>query len=169
MNYPNLEKVLDELSDWFSSEYKQNLKDVKPHRNGHSYDSIATSTLYNSVNCEVVTTTLGYNVYFKAEDYWIYVESGRKAGKGVPPRIIDKWIIDRNIQPYNDISKKQLSYLINRSIKQHGIKAKPFFKQSYDEVEDKWYQKIIDALTIDLTNIMSDEITLKLNKITLKI
>ena len=169
MNYPELKKVLDELSEWFEDKYKKDISNGKPNRNGNIFPtSKPGQTLHDSVKCSVETTQSGYRVNFKAEDYWIFVESGRKAGKGVPPNILESWVIDRNIQ-FGGYNTKQMTYLINRSIKQHGIKAKPFFQDSYDDVEDEWYQKIIDALKIDLTNMMSDEITLKLNKITLKI
>jgi hypothetical protein len=52
---------------------------------------------------------------------WAYItvlEDGRKPGKFAPPEVIDKWIEDKPI--IGDISKKSLSFLINRSLKEKG-------------------------------------------------
>lgn len=52
---------------------------------------------------------------------WKYItvlEDGRKPGKFAPPEVIDKWIEDKPV--IGDISKKSLSFLINRSLKEKG-------------------------------------------------
>jgi hypothetical protein len=52
---------------------------------------------------------------------WAYItvlEDGRKPGKFAPPEVIDKWIDSKPI--LGDISKRSLSYLINRSLKEKG-------------------------------------------------
>lgn len=52
---------------------------------------------------------------------WAYItvlEDGRKPGKFAPPEVIDKWIDDKPI--IGDISKKSLSFLINRKLKEKG-------------------------------------------------
>jgi hypothetical protein len=144
--YPNLVKVLDDLSIWAREEYKQKLKELRTHQNGKKYDSYATGNLYNSVNCKVVENDDGYQVWFDALDYWINVENGRGKGKKAPPtKVLEPWIIARNLP-----NTKGLSYIISRSISMNGIKPQPMLREVKEEVEDKWYSKIVEAFKKDV-------------------
>ena len=166
MEYPNLKRVLTDLEEFVTSEYRRKLTESRPHRNGNSYDSMASGELYRSADCIVKYSSQGFQVYFTGDDSWINVENGRKPGRGLPTQIIERWMIDRNIQPTGNVTKKGLAYLINRSIKEHGIKAKPFLKEIQEDLKD-WNVLILDAIRQD--TLLSLDIKLNLPTLTIKI
>jgi hypothetical protein len=75
------------------------------------------------------------------EDYWQYVEEGRRAGKMPPIKNIYEWIrykrpIQDKIQQSPDkiAATKSLAYVIARKIGQKGTKAQPFVTPSLKQV-----------------------------------
>jgi len=162
-NYPELYKTLQVLSEFVKEDYQKKLKELRPHQNGKSYDTYASGKLYNSTNCIVNETPNGFQVYFSAIDYWINVENGRKPGKGIPLNVLDKWVIDRNIQPYDGMSENSMKYLINRSIKQNGIKPQPMLRELQDNLLTDWGKLLQDAFENDMKNIVKDKIKSVLN------
>ena len=101
----------------------------------------ATSSLYESINPEIKGTQSGYRLTVLMEDYWQYVEEGRKAGKMPPIKNIYEWIrykrpIQDKIQQSPDkiAATKSLAYVIARKIGQKGTKAQPFVTPSLKQV-----------------------------------
>jgi len=75
------------------------------------------------------------------EDYWQYVEDGRRAGKMPPIKNIYEWIQNkRPVQqkiaqsPDRIAATKSLAYVIARKIGQKGTKAQPFVTPSLKQV-----------------------------------
>jgi len=75
------------------------------------------------------------------EDYWQYVEDGRRAGKMPPIKNIYEWIQNkRPVQqkiaqsPNRIAATKSLAYVIARKIGQKGTKAQPFVTPSLKKV-----------------------------------
>ena len=98
-----------------------------------------------------------YNILFKAESYWKYAEYGRKSGKWPPLTAIEKWIDIRRITPYPTAkgklpTKKQLAFLIARSIGENGTLTTPvyFLGRSLDEDRAYWNEQIDKAITEDV-------------------
>ena len=89
-------------------------------------------------------------------DYWKYVENGRRAGKFPPPDKIKRWIEIKPVLPRPFNGKlptiDQLTYLICRKIKLDGIKPRPLLKETLEEINKEYEDKISEALTQDLEN-----------------
>lgn len=101
----------------------------------------ATSSLSQSINPEIKGTQRGYRLTVLMEDYWQYVEEGRKPGKMPPIKNIYEWIrykrpIQDKIQQSPDkiAATKSLAYVIARKIGQKGTKAQPFVTPSLKQV-----------------------------------
>lgn len=151
MDYKNTIRVLNEYLDVFINNYKGKLAS-QGWQSGKLYNSVRKVSVRNSGGDFSLTLSL--------EDYWKYIENGRRAGAKMPPiTAIKNWIERKNIQPKPMTLKNgktvvpninSLSFLIARSISKNGIKAKPFFKQSIDETYDLFIEKIKEALIQDL-------------------
>ena len=108
------------------------------------------------------------------EEYWKYIEEGRKAGKQparkkMPPITeIRKWIDKKNIIPRPirlksgkefSPTRNTLAFLISRSILKNGFKTaippKPFFKTSLQTAKEMFIDKIKEALVKDLIMIVN--------------
>jgi hypothetical protein len=96
-----------------------------------------------------------YVVSLKLQDYWYYVEHGRKPGKFPPPDAILRWIEIKPVLPYPDKNgklptNKQLAYLIGRKIATKGIDPGNQLADTLEEINNQYIQKITDALSEDL-------------------
>ena len=101
----------------------------------------ATSSLSQSIEPQITGTQSGYRLTVLMEDYWQYVEEGRKPGKMPPIKNIYEWIrykrpIQDKIQQSPDkiAATKSLAYVIARKIGQKGTKAQPFVTPSLKQV-----------------------------------
>lgn len=151
MDYKNTIRVLNEYLDVFINNYKGKLAS-QGWQSGKLYNSVKKVSVRNSGGDFSLTLSL--------EEYWKYIENGRRAGAKMPPiTAIKNWIERKNIQPKPITLKngktvvpniKSLSFLIARSIGKNGIKAKPFLKQTIDETYDLFIEKIKEALVQDL-------------------
>ena len=115
--------------------------------------------LYRTLSYSVSTGTGGWVISVSLENYWKYIESGRRPGKMPPLDAIEKWINVRRIIPHSMTLKsgktvipsvKQLSFLIARSIGRRGIAPKPLFKNSFEAAKQQFMQVIKDAITQDI-------------------
>lgn len=114
--------------------------------------SDATSRLSQSIVPEIKTTSKGYNLQVLMEDYWFYVENGRKAGKMPPIKNIYDWITFKKSIQVKTISKNQnriqatksLAYVIAKKIAREGSKAKPFVNPALSKVTT---QVLTDRIT----------------------
>lgn len=160
MEYTNTIAVLNEFADYFINEYKSKL----------ASQGWQSGKLYNSIKkVSVKSVSNNFELVLHLQDYWKYIEYGRKAGKQpnrmkMPPiKEISKWIKKKNIipQPIKLKSGKtvvpkqtQLAFLISRSILKNGFKnpiqPKPFLKESLQKSKDDFMDRIKEALTQDL-------------------
>lgn len=117
--------------------------------------------LYKTLKYSVKMDNTAWMISISLEDYWKYIENGRRAGAKMPPlEAIEKWIKVKQIIPHPMTLKsgkrvlpsvKQLSFLIARSISQNGIKPRPFFKQSFEAAKREYLNKITEAVQKDIT------------------
>ena len=115
--------------------------------------------LYRTLSYSVSTGTGGWVISVSLENYWKYIEYGRRPGKMPPLDVIEKWINVRRIIPHSMTLKsgktvipsvKQLSFLIARSIGRRGIQPRPFFKQSFEEAKREFLHIIEEAVLADI-------------------
>lgn len=146
LNYIKLQQVLNEFINDLAAAYKNKLKQT-----GKS----ATGNLIRSIAPQSVSFEAGnLSVSLKVADYWIYVEEGRRPGRFAPPEAIKQWIEVKKIMPRPQrgvkISQNQLAFLINRKIKEKGIKPGNQLSKSIDEVYKRFEQRISNAVSQDI-------------------
>ena len=160
MDYVNTIAVLNEFADTLINEYKDKL----------ASEGWQSGKLYNSIKKVSVKNTKGnFMLTLNLEEYWKYIEEGRKAGKQpnrkkMPPITeIRKWIDKKNIIPRPirlksgkefSPTRNTLAFLISRSILKNGFKTaippKPLFKTSLQTAKEMFIDKIKEALVKDL-------------------
>ena len=83
IQFPKLADVLYEFAVEVRNLYQDNL--ILNNR-------IASGNLLNNIDFRLKINDSAYSVIFSMEDYWWYVENGRKAGKRPPMDKILEWI-----------------------------------------------------------------------------
>lgn len=151
-DFTNLIQVLQEYANEVVDTYKNEL-----HKDGHK----ATGKLISSVHHIFTINSNSIQVDLSLEDYWKYVEKGRKAGKMPPINKILDWIKIKPVipRPFNGKlpTQKQLAYLISRKIGREGIEAGNELTNTLQKTNNKWLQRIEDALDKDLGNLVERE------------
>ena len=115
--------------------------------------------LYRTLSYSVKMDNSSWLISISLEEYWRYIEYGRKPGKMPPVSAIENWIKVKQIIPHSMTLKsgktvipsvKQLSFLIARSIGQRGIQPRPFFKQSFEDAKREFLHIIEEAIIADI-------------------
>ena len=113
----------------------------------------ASGTLSNSIRGIVKQNGKYIVISIQLEDYYQFVENGRKAGKYPPINAIKNWISVKPVLPRPLKSGKlptqnQLAFLIARKISKVGIKPKPFLKPTITDFDliNKVYNEVVDLL-----------------------
>lgn len=142
-------KALNDFGNFIITTYKSQLE-AEQMNNGE---------LYRTISYSVSTGTGGWVVSVSLENYWRYIEYGRRPGKMPPVSAIENWINVKQIIPHSMTLKSgktviptipQLSFLIARSIGRRGIAPKPLFKNSFEAAKQQFIQVIKDAITQDI-------------------
>lgn len=117
IRWDNLKEVLRQYAEFMIKALRSNLSS-----NGSNASFNLSDTLWYETGIEDGS----YWVDIDLEDYWYYVENGRKAGKMPPIDKIRQWIIDKPItpRPYTP-SVDSLAYVIQRSIRKNKGFAPP--------------------------------------------
>lgn len=116
--------------------------------------------LYRTLSYSVKMNNSSWLISISLEEYWRYIEYGRRAGAKMPPLdVIEKWIKVKQILPRPLTLKSgksvvptipQLSFLIARKIGRDGIRPRPFFKQSFEEAKREFLHIIEEAVITDI-------------------
>lgn len=142
-------KALNDFGNFIITNYKSQLE-AEQMNNGE---------LYRTISYSVSTGTGGWVVSVSLENYWKYIEYGRRPGKMPPVSAIENWINVKQIIPHSMTLKSgktviptipQLSFLIARSIGRRGIAPKPLFQKSFEAAKQQFMQVIKDAITQDI-------------------
>lgn len=142
-------KALNDFGNFIITTYKSQLE-AEQMNNGE---------LYRTISYSVSTGTGGWVVSVSLENYWRYIEYGRRPGKMPPVSAIENWINVKQIIPHSMTLKSgktviptipQLSFLIARSIGRRGIAPKPLFQKSFEAAKQQFMQVIKDAITQDI-------------------
>lgn len=155
MEFKHLQKTLEDYSMYLWNASRKNMPDYYK--------------LKDNISFTVDIDGNYYNILFKAPEYWKYAEYGRKSGKWPPITAIEKWIDIRHITPYPTArgklpTKKQLAFLIARSIGEKGTLTTPvyFLGKSLDEDRVYWNDQIDKAITEDVND--NVDVLLKLHR-----
>lgn len=126
--------------------------------------SNATGTLANSIKDIVKFDGKYLSVSIQLEDYWKYLENGRKAGKFPPVDKVKEWIRIKPVIPYSKGNNKlpnenQLSFLIGRKISK-GTSPNPFLAPTIKDfgLVDKLYSAIQSMLTNEINEVINEEL-----------
>ena len=145
MNFPHLQKVMEEYAMYLLNSTKSNLPD--------------TYRIKSKLNFVFDIDGNFYEIVFHAPDYFRWVENGRGPGKNPPIKAIEDWITIKHITPYPTAkgklpTKKQLAFLISRAIGRDGTKATPTFalSRSLDEDRAYWNDQIDRAVFEDVND-----------------
>lgn len=123
-------------------------------REGHN----ASRALADTVDWTVSVDGTVLTISLQLQEYWKYLEYGRRAGKKFPPpQAIWEWVQAKGItsRPGKNgrvPTTKQLAYLIGRRIKEHGIPATNLLQNTLTEVHDLLYTSVEDAIRRDLSD-----------------
>lgn len=147
--------TIKEITNLFAAALKDKLEE-----NG----SNATHQLSNSIKDIVKFDGKYLTVSIQLEDYYKYVENGRKAGKFPPVEKIKEWIKVKPVLPYTRgkrlPNENQLSYLIGRKIAREGTRANPFLEPTIRDFKlvDKIYAAVNSMLTNEINKVVSEEL-----------
>lgn len=144
IDWTELQQVLQEYADEAQEMYKYQISIGGKN---------ASRKLIDNVTSQLVVNETSYVVTLRLQEYWKYIEKGRKAGKFPPVDAILNWILVKPILPRpnanGEIEKlrpKQLAFLIGRKIKEEGIEPYPALKTTREELDKLYHQKISAAL-----------------------
>ena len=120
-----------------------------------SYVPEASGKLVQSVDYEVKVDGDSYIVGLNLEEYWYYVENGRKAGKFPPVGNIMRWIkmkpvLPRPLKNGKLPTEKQLAFLIGRKIAEEGTEGKNIMAKTIEEVNNEMLMSIKMAILEDI-------------------
>jgi len=120
-----------------------------------------TGKLQKSIKVSNETTDTHLYVNMNMEYYGEWVNDGRKPGMGIPVDVLKRWIVSRNIVakdkegtvlPMTPSVLNSLSFVMNRKIKQEGIRPTYFIEESLDTLFKKFSTNITDALGDDIVD-----------------
>ena len=141
----NFLSTLEEYAEKAKELYKRKLTDKEIN---------ASYKLLNSVETTVKRNDDEFTVTINLEDYWIYVENGRKPGRFPPIDKILSWIRVKPIRPYSDSrgrlpTEEQLAFLISRKIAEQGTEGRNVLYETVDELNRYYLPKLQQALDRD--------------------
>lgn len=143
-------KALNDFGQKIVDNYRAELEACN-YQDGQLYRTLSYSVKMGNNSSWLISISL--------EEYWKYIEYGRRPGKMPPVSAIENWIKVKQIIPHEMTLKggktvipsvKQLSFLIARSIGQRGIQPRPFFKQSFEEAKRDFLHIIEEAVLADI-------------------
>jgi len=136
------------------------------------------TNLEKSISFKIITDTDGFSVQFFMDNYGTFVDKGvsgtavgrsfkdykgstvsspyKYTSKQPPSRVLDKWIVKKNIAPRDEkgrfMSRKSISFLIARSIKRKGIQGISFFQKPLMLGLKQFGKEMLGAVKEDIIN-----------------
>lgn len=150
ITWDNTQAVLEQYAQQLVAQYRENLTQGK--RN-------ASSKLADTVRAEVKVEETVISVELTLQDYWYYVDHGRKAGKMPPISKIEEWIKVKPIipRPFGKSQKqlpspRSLAYLIARKIGREGTKGTHDLRNASDMTYNTFKARLEQAIAEDVGN-----------------
>ena len=149
IKWDNLNRVLERYADAWIKNAEANLM---------ANDSNASGTLQRSMKLnDIVIDDKKMSVTIELEDYWYYVEHGRKAGKMPPIQPIIEWIENKPVPPkVEGQTVKQQAFVIARAIGRNGTIPRPFFEKATKQTWQQFKSDIADAVSEDIAAWLED-------------
>jgi len=158
MRKEKLDQAVKAFRDAVVEQSKSNLNKLKKN---------ATGELYNSIKGEIIGSNDEVNVVFKMMLYGMFQDQGVD-GKRVkhgspfsfknkmpPPSALDKWLVIRNFAPRDKqgrfMTRKQIQFMMARSIFNKGIKRSLFFTEPYNNAMKEAGRTFKNALSKDMS------------------
>lgn len=148
MKFSRTEALLNSFAQTIVNRYREKIVDY------------ASGKLYKTIDYTITSKSDSYLVIINLEDYWKYIEKGRRAGAKMPPvEAIENWIKVRKILPRPVALKsgkqrvptvQQLAYVIARSISRKGIAPRPFMRESIEDTLNDFSSKLTAAVREDV-------------------
>lgn len=144
--FVNLKKVMEDMGVKLISLYQGKLD---------ANDVNASYKLRDTLDWAIDIDGSKYELWLSLQDYWKYVEYGRRAGKMPPISKIEEWVkikpvLPRPMENGKLPTERQLAFLIARKIGLEGIAPRPLLGDSIDELMMEFEKRIGDAITQDL-------------------
>lgn len=144
--FKNLTSVLNSFGPKLLQDYKSQLQSSK---------HVASGNLISSLEYEVSWSGGLVELSISLEDYWKYLEYGRRPGKFPPPNKILEWIKVKPIAPRPMKNGKlptqeQLAFLIGRKIAEKGIQGTNDLEQAENNLWNQFEREMDEALDKDL-------------------
>ena len=144
--------TLDEYAERAKELYKRKLTDKGIN---------ASYKLLNSVETVVKRNDDTFTVTINLEDYWYYVENGRKAGRFPPIDKILEWIRIKPVIPYSDSrgrlpTEEQLAFLIARKISRDGTEPRRVLAETVSELNNYYLPILKQSLERDFARFESE-------------
>lgn len=139
-------KILDLFAQVAIVEYRRNLKTLGKRASGKLEDNIGY---------EIEADETRFRVFLNLEEYWKYVEYGRRPGAKWPPQsAILEWIHVKPVIPraINGITPtdRSLAFLIARKIGRDGIKPTKALAGAVEVAKNDFDKYIGDAIRQDV-------------------
>lgn len=148
MKFSRTEALLSEFAQTIVNRYKDKISEY------------SSGKLYKTIDYTITSKSDSYLVIIDLEEYWKYIEKGRRAGAKMPPlSAIENWIKVRKIIPRPVALKsgkqrvptiQQLAYVIARSISRNGIAPRPFMSESINQTIEDFKSKLSAAVREDV-------------------
>jgi hypothetical protein len=144
----NVKEALDKFGFRLLDRIRQRL--LTQNRPG-GFPIPASGTLVNSLKHEVSESGNTTTLTAKAEDYYKFVDKGRRPGKFPPVDAIRKWV---EVKPIRWISAtgrpltvQSMGFLIGRKIAREGIKPTNIFTEETDKIKREIEQELPQFLS----------------------
>lgn len=155
----NVKNMLHDMARDLTQEYQNRLVNGNKASNYQVINS--SGNLYNSVNfvVNIDSNNMGYELEFKALDYWQYIEYGRQAGTMPNIGAIMEWIKIKPIYPSQENlsskldlvkAQKQMAFAIAKSIENNGIAPKPILQSTVDSILNEYRDRIQKSMAKDV-------------------
>jgi len=184
MDLNKTKKALQDFARDVVDHAKKNLRKKRIRRNGKSYPLVSSGQLEKSVDDKLKVSPNSFQLEFMFADYGAFVDAGvdgkktkygkRKYGlkafsyktKMPPPKAFDKWVVKQGIAPRGKKGqfkkrsiqsvgfKNSITFLIARSIFQHGMKPSYFFSEAFESAYKKFPQELIDKYALDVESFL---------------
>jgi hypothetical protein len=150
------DKLIDALND-FRGEYVRELTNSLTEKNLISSGQLGESIKLD-VQPKVKLFGQIYRMQIRMAEYGENVDKGRAPGKGLPVGVLEQWLSYPNTlqkvtgqdKQLKDYERKSLAFVINRSIKQKGIKPKNWIQPAFDKVTPKIAGVVEAAIAEDI-------------------
>lgn len=162
IKYTTTRKMLKDWGQIITDFYKESL-----------LDKVSSGDLLNTMRFKVKANKKILAIEISLNEYWYYLEYGRKPGKFPPMDAMIRFIEEKPIFPeaYTLPSGREvvpstmtLAFLIGRKIARDGIEGGHYFERTWKELEGDFKEELQEAIKADITLYFVDRLTNILKK-----